>query len=174
LGVGKLEKSLLARPTKYKQDMPALAEKLARAGNTRKSIAKAFGVHVDTLDNWAQQRTELREAIERGRVYFRSECAEKNLFKRVEGYFYEEKTEELRKVKERDPMTGKTVTVEKPVVVKIVHKHMPPDTRAIIFAAKCLMPDKYKEKHDMQVQGLTEFVTELQEARKRALSSKSS
>jgi transposase-like protein len=154
--------------------MPALAEKLAGAGNTAKSIAKAFGVHVDTLDNWVHQRAELREAIERGRICFRSECAEKNLFRRVEGYFYEEKTEELRKIKERDPATGKTVTVEKPVVVKIVHKHIPPDTRAIIFAAKCLMPDKYREKQDVRIQGLTEFVTELQEARKRARCSKPS
>jgi len=164
----------MTRPTKYKDDMPTRAEKLAGAGQTMESIARAFGVHGDTLDSWARQRTELREAIERGRIRFRSECAEKSLFKRVEGYFYEEKTEELRKVKERDPITGKTVTVERQVAVKTVHKHVPPDTRAIIFAAKCLMPDKYKDRQEVQISGLTEFTAELQEARKRASCSHSS
>ncbi len=163
-----MEKSLMARPTKYKENMPALAEKLAREGSTIESISRAFRYPQDTLDNWARQIAELREAIERGRLYFRSECTEKNLLRRVEGYFYEEKTEELRMAKERDPITGKTVTIEKPVVVKVVHKHMPPDTRAIIFAAKCLMPEKYKERQEVQIPGFNEFVTELQEARKRA------
>ena len=93
---------------------------------------------------------------------------EKSLFKRVEGYFYEEKTEELRKVEELDPLTGESVTVEKLVVIKVVHKHVPPDTRSIIFAAKCLMPDKYKDNSEAQMPGFTEFMSELQEARKRA------
>ncbi|MGC9966411.1 MAG: hypothetical protein ABSE08_13495 [Syntrophobacteraceae bacterium] len=164
----------MAKPTKYKEDMPARAEKMARAGNTMAKISRAFGVQRDTLDNWVQQRGKLREAIERGRTHFRSECAEKNLFKRVEGYFYEEKTEELRKVEELDPITGRTVIAEKPVVVKTVRKHVPPDTRAVIFAVKCLMPDKYKDRQEVQISGLTEFVTELQEARKRASNSQSS
>ena len=97
-----------------------------------------------------------------------SERTEQSLFKRIEGYFYEEKTEELRKVQELDPLTGETVTAERPVVVKIVHKHVPPDTRSIIFAAKCLMPEKYKESHEEPASGLTEFINELEEARKRA------
>ncbi len=164
----------MARPTKYTEEMPARAEKMARAGNAMEEISRAFGVHRDTLDNWVQQRCELREAIERGRIYFYSECAEKNLFKRVEGYFYEEKTEELRKVEQLDPITGRTVIAERPVVVKTVHKHVPPDTRAVIFAVKCLMPNRYKERQEMQISGLTEFVTELQEARKRASCSRSS
>jgi transposase-like protein len=163
-----LEKHLMSRPIKYKDDMPARAEKLAAAGQTMESIARAFGVHGDTLDNWVHQETELREAIERGRIRFHSECVEKSLFERIGGYFYEEKTEELRKVKERDPITGKTVTVERPVAVKTVRKHVPPDTRAIIFAAKCLMPDKYKDRQEVQISGLTEFTAELQKARKRA------
>ena len=97
-----------------------------------------------------------------------SERTEQSLFKRIEGYFYEEKTEELRKVEELDPLTGETVTVEKLVVIKVVHKHVPPDTRSIIFAAKCLMPDKYKDNSEAQMPGFTEFMSELQEARKRA------
>jgi len=97
-----------------------------------------------------------------------SEHTEQSLFKRIEGYFYEEKTEELRKVEELDPLTGETVTVDRHVVVKIVHKHVPPDTRSIIFAAKCLMPDKYKESHEAPISGIAEFMTELEEARKRA------
>jgi hypothetical protein len=97
-----------------------------------------------------------------------AERTEQSLFKRIEGYFYEEKTEELRKVEELDPLTGEIVKVDRPVVVKIVRKHVPPDTRSIIFAAKCLMPDKYKESHEPPISGLAEFITELEEARKRA------
>ena len=97
-----------------------------------------------------------------------SERTEQSLFKRIEGYFYEEKTEELRKVEELDPLTGETVTVDRHVVVKIVHKHVPPDTRSIIFAAKCLMPDRYKESNEAPISGIAEFMTELEEARKRA------
>ncbi len=97
-----------------------------------------------------------------------SERTELSLFKRIEGYFYEEKTAELRKVEELDPLTGETVTVDRHVVVKIVHKHVPPDTRSIIFAAKCLLPEKYNESHEAPISGFTEFMTELEEARKRA------
>jgi hypothetical protein len=50
-----------------------------------------------------------------------SERTEQSLFKRIEGYFYEEKTEELRKVEELDPLTGETITVDRHVVVKIDH-----------------------------------------------------
>jgi IS30 family transposase len=158
----------MARPARYKKDMPARVAKMAREGNTMEEISVALGVHRDTLDRWIQRRSELREAIERGRIHFRSKCAEKNLFKRVEGYFYEEKTEELRKVIELDPRTGRTVITEKPVMVKTVHKHIPPDTRAVIFAIKNLMPERYGDRREEQTSALTEFVTELEEARKRA------
>jgi hypothetical protein len=166
--------TFMARQTKYKEDMPERAEKMARAGNTLDEISRSFGVRRDTLDNWIQQRSELREAIERGRTYFRSERAADNLFKRVEGYSYEEKTEELRKVEELDPITGRTVITEKPVVVKTVHKHVPPDTRAVIFAVKCLLPDKYNDRQEAQTSGLAEIVAELEEARIRASADKSS
>ncbi len=148
--------------------MPGRAERLARAGNNMESIAKALCVHRTTLENWAQQRSGLREAIERGRVYYLSGCTEKSLFKRIKGYSYEERIEEPRQVEEVDPATGRSRTVEKMVVVKIVHKHMPPDIRAIIFVTKCLMPEKYKERQGVEASGLAEFLTELEEARERA------
>lgn len=159
----------MGRPTKYAESTLQRAEALAGTGLGTASIAAALGVHRDTLDNWLRRKPELREALEQGRNAFRSGLVEKNLFKRIEGYFYEEKTEELRKIRKNDPVTGEIVTTEKPVVVKTVRRHVPPDTRAIIFAAKCLLPDKYKDKQEVQISGFAEFMAELQEARKRAL-----
>jgi transposase-like protein len=159
---------IMGSDTKYRSDMPARALKMALAGATMDDIARAFGVRRDTLEGWVEQRGKLREAIECGFMRFRSECAEKNLFRRVEGYFYEERTEELRKVEELDPATGRTVAAEKPVVVRTVHKHVPPDTRAVIFAVKCLLPEKYRERQEARQSGLDELAAELEEARKRA------
>ncbi len=158
----------MARPTKFEADMPERAERLARAGNSMKLIAKALCVHRTTLENWTQQRGELKEAIERGRLHYLSELTEESLCKRIRGYFYVERVEELRSVKELDPTTGRIETVEKPVVVRIAHKHMPPDTRAIIFVAKCVMPEKYKERQGAEASGVAEFLAELEEARERA------
>ena len=52
----------------------------------------------------------------------------KTSLKRVESNFYEETTEELREAEKRDPETGLTQGSAGLLVVKVVHKHVPPDT----------------------------------------------
>jgi hypothetical protein len=92
---------------------------------------------------------------------------EDRLYWRIRGYEYKEVTEELREVEEIDRATGAEVIVGKMVTTKIVHKSVAPDVGAIIFAAKNIIPEKYKDKSDLNLGVTDDLAALLTEARNR-------
>jgi hypothetical protein len=73
---------------------------------------------------------------------------EDSLYWKIRGYDYDEVTSELREVECIDPQTQARVLKAKMVETKVVVKQVQPDTQAIIFAAKKLIPEKYADNED--------------------------
>lgn len=108
----------------------------ARDGYSNNQIAEMMGVKRQTLLRWKNDFSVINDALEEGR---------KPVALKIEDAFYrrcmydqiEEVTEE-----EKDGKNG----LEK--VKKVSKKTILPDTTAMIFALKNLMPEKYKDRHE--------------------------
>lgn len=114
----------------------------ARDGLTDEQIAQNMGICVATLYNWKSKHLEILESLKRGKEVVDRQV-ENALLKRALGYKYDE------------------VTIEKGVETKRVTKEVVPDTTAQIFWLKNRRPDKWKDKQDIEVAGLAEEQTKL-------------
>lgn len=56
------------RPTKFKEDMIPMVEKLAGLGLTEREIAEFFGICQETLMNYKKQHESFLEAIKKGKL----------------------------------------------------------------------------------------------------------
>lgn len=116
------KKSNAGRKTKYGEYIaPNLKIILGwlRAGYTEESIAKRLGVGLSTWEHYKATNTSFRSLIHTGRQDIGA-LALNNLYKRANGYDWEEVTKEKGK-------NGKLV------VTKTVTKHLPPDVASNIF-----------------------------------------
>ncbi len=112
-----------AKP-KYNSDVhDKWAWSLAVRGCTEQEIADAMGVSRMTIFRWKKQSDTFREAVETAKDAADA-AVEKSLYKRALGYTYEESETLVETDKD-----GNT----KPVKVKRVKKHVPPDTMAIMY-----------------------------------------
>lgn len=132
--LGKEARALIrrAKAVKYRDNMPARAERLCRVhGFTRADLAVAFGTHPTTINFWMRKHPEFEQAVLRGKDAFDCEVAEHSLIRRVTGYNLVEVTEERQINKRYDFFTGEEILDVEMVPVKRVHKHLPPDVSAI-------------------------------------------
>ncbi|MGP1507459.1 MAG: helix-turn-helix domain-containing protein [Sphaerochaeta sp.] len=109
---------------------------LAIKGATVEEIANAFGVTKRTINRWVKDSKTFNEALKTGREVANAQV-EKSLFERAVGYDKEtsEKLLELDK-------NGNT----KPLKVKTVTTHIPPDVGAIAIWLKNRDPENWKDK----------------------------
>ena len=114
----------------------------ARDGLTDEQIAQNMGIGNRTLYEWKQKYPQISQSLKRGKEVVDRQV-EKALLKRALGYKYDE------------------VTIEKGVETKRVTKEVVPDTTAQIFWLKNRRPDKWKDKQDVEVSGLAEEKTKL-------------
>lgn len=112
-------------------------ESYARDGLTDEQIAQKMGVATSTLYVWMDRFPAISEAIKKGKAPVDMEV-ENALLRRALGYDYEEVTHDLRK----NPETGE----QELMVVKVIKKHMPPDTLAQIFWLKNRKPAQWRDK----------------------------
>lgn len=109
----------------------------ARDGFSDKQIAHNLGIAPPTLNEWKKRFPCISEAIKKGRmpVAYRVEEA---LYNRCE----------WRKVTEvtRSYSTDMEGNVTSRIRITETDRWIPPDTAAIIFASKNLMPNKFKDK----------------------------
>lgn len=96
---------------------------LATKGATDKEIADAFGVSVRTINRWKTNHVSFHKKLETGKASADAKV-EASLYKRAVGYEYEESESLL----EMDAQGN-----QKPLRVKRVKKHVPPDTMAQIY-----------------------------------------
>lgn len=114
----------------------------ARDGLTDEQIAQNMGIGNRTLYEWKQKYPQISQSLKRGKEVVDRQV-ENALLKRALGYKYDE------------------VTIEKGVETKRVTKEVVPDTTAQIFWLKNRRPDKWKDKQDVEVSGLAEEKTKL-------------
>lgn len=110
----------------------------ARNGLSKEQIAHNMGICRDTLNEWEKRFSDISDALKKGKEVVDLEV-ENALLKRALGYEY---TEQRIEVSEKH---GKKVIQ--------ITKHIAPDTTALIFWLKNRMPDKWRDKQQMEHSG---------------------
>ncbi len=118
---------------------------LAKDGKTRAEIAEAMGVSVRTIQRWEKEHQSFKEAVDTGREEADSKV-EKCLYKRALGY---DSVEEEKIVE-----TDKDGNI-KPVRIRSVKKHIPPDTMAIMYWLnnRSRKTGKWSQKQEVEISG---------------------
>lgn len=119
-------------------------EHWCRDGMTEDEVRRRLGVAMSTFSKYKNEKTELSEALKRGKQEADYEV-EDALFKRATGFTYEEVTQEAI----WNPREGR----HELIVSKKVKKNQPPDTTAAIFWLKNRQPDKWRDKQDIEHSG---------------------
>jgi hypothetical protein len=120
----------MARPSKFKLEFVAQAEKLCALGATDVEIADFFGVNVATLYRWKADHSEFGDALKVGKESA-DERVERSLYWRAMGY-------------EHDEVDIRVVNGE--VVQTPIRKYYPPDTTACIFWLKNRRKEQWRDK----------------------------
>ena len=129
---------MTGRPTEYKPEYVAQAEKLCKLGATDLDVAQFFQVHTATVYRWKLEYPEFCEALKRGKE-IADDLVEDRLFKRATGYSHD---------------ATKIFQYEgEPVAVDYIEHH-PPDTTAAIFWLKNRRPDKWRDIKAQEISGV--------------------
>lgn len=124
-------------------------ESWARDGLTDEQIAANMGVGVRTLYDYKQKYPQILQTLKKGKEVVDIQV-ENALLKRALGYKFTETTKE--RVIDYDPETGIPCGSHM-AVTKTVEKEVQPDTTAQIFWLKNRMPEKWRDKRDVSVEG---------------------
>jgi transposase-like protein len=154
------------RPTKYDPSFAERAYQLCReAGLTDKQLATAFGVDKATINRWKHKYPDFCDSLKKGKDEFDSAVVEASLLKAAKGYFVNETTREPCMVKEK----GEVPKIVDPTleVTKRVRKHVQPNVTAIIFWLKNRVPDRWRDKQEIDLGGSLDLEAELNQAEKR-------
>ncbi len=117
-----------------------LLEAWARDGLTDEQIAHNMGISTVTLYSYKNSYPNISNALKRGKAVIDIEV-ENALLKRALGYSYTEETRILN---------PDTQCLE---LTKVVTKEVVPDTTAQIFWLKNRLPEKYRDRKDITVEG---------------------
>lgn len=125
----------MARPSKFKADYIAQAEKLCRLGATDIEVADFLEVDVRTLYRWKGENEAFCQALKSGKEVS-DERVERSLFARATGY-------------EHDEVDIRVVAGQ--IVQTPIRKYYPPDTTAAIFWLKNRKPGDWRDKTEQSV-----------------------
>lgn len=152
------------RPTKYRQEFVALAEELCLLGATDKELAAECGVDEATLHRWKKKHPEFRDTIARAKRPTDGKVA-RALRDRALGA---EWTEEVAiKVKEVEYEEGKRVREVERVEVVELRKAAPPDTNAASLWLRNRDPERWRDRHELEVNDQSSLAEKLRAARER-------
>ena len=125
------------RPSGYKPEFAAQAEKLCKLGATDNEIGQFFEVSVVTVWRWKNSFPDFCSALKRGKE-IADELVEQSLFRRATGYSHDA----VKIMQDKGA----------PVVVPYVEHH-PPDTTAAIFWLKNRKPEQWRDKVQQELTG---------------------
>lgn len=137
----------MARPSSYKPEYAAQAEKLCKLGATDAELADFFGVSVRTINNWKSEHEGFLHSLKAGKDEADSRV-ERSLFLKAVGYEYDA-------VKIFMP-AGAAEPVYAPY-----REHIVPDTTAAIFWLKNRKPAEWRDKVDLEHSGEIGYVARL-------------
>jgi len=139
------------RPSKFKPEFIAQAQKLAKLGATDIEMADFFEVNVATLNRWKLENDKFRESLKMGKEES-DDRVHRSLFARATGYEHDEV--DIR-------------VIEGQIVKTPIRKYYPPDTTAGIFWLKNRRPQEWRDKQEVDHQGnLTVQITRFGENKK--------
>ena len=139
--------NLGGRPSLYSDDFPEQVRRLTGLGLplTERQLARFFGVHGSTIRRWKAQKPEFCAAVERGRLLFDIEVAER-LYELATGtYQWVDEQAVVCKDVVYDDNGNKLRETERAEVVKVV-KRLPPNFSAQQFWLKNHQPEYWSEK----------------------------
>lgn len=127
------------RPSSYKPEFAAQAERLCELGATDPELAEYFGVALQTIRYWMITKPDFLEAVKKAKTACDNRV-ERTLYHRAVGYEYMEEV----------PMKVKGDEGEEVKVIE-VRKHVPPDTTAMIFWLKNRRKDQWRDvsRHEL-------------------------
>lgn len=128
---------MAGRPSKFKPEFVAQAEKLAKLGATDIEIADFFEVDVRTLYRWKGESEQFCQALKVGKTVA-DDRVERSLFARANGY-------------EHDEVDIRVIANE--VVQTPIRKYYPPDTTAAIFWLKNRRAGEWRETKAVELTG---------------------
>lgn len=111
----------------------------ARDGLTDVQIAKNMGISRDTLYEWKKKYPDISDTLKKGKEIADYEV-ENALYKRATGYEYKERVQDIIK-------NNATGEIEKSRI-RIIERHVPPDTTAQIYWLKNRQPAKWGDRKE--------------------------
>lgn len=143
------QKAKVGRPSAYRPEYAAQAEKLTKLGAIDRELAEFFGVSEQTINAWKKEHPAFLESVKRGKEIADAEVAEK-LYHRATGY--------------QHPDTHVS-NYQGTVTLTPLTKHYAPDPTAAIFWLKNRQPAKWRDRVEVAV---TDSIAErLKKARER-------
>jgi len=127
----------MGRPTKFKAEFVAQAEKLCQLGATDMEVADFFDIEVRTLYRWKAENEAFCQALKAGKDVA-DDRVERSLFARANGYEHDEV--DIR-------------VVANAIVQTPIRKYYPPDTTAAIFWLKNRKPKEWRETKAVELTG---------------------
>lgn len=132
---------MAGRPSKFRSEFIAQAEKLCKLGATDIELADFFEVDVRTLYRWKGENEEFCQALKTGKQVA-DERVERSLFARANGYEHDEV--DIR-------------VVDHVIVQTPIRKYYPPDTTACIFWLKNRKPAEWRDKVEQELSGAVQI-----------------
>lgn len=127
----------MARPTDYKDEYAAQAQKLCKLGATDQELADFFEVSVRTIYRWKGEHEAFCQSLKAGKTEA-DDRVERSLFARANGY-------------EHDEVDIRVVGQE--IVQTPIRKYYPPDTTACIFWLKNRRSAEWRDKVEQALMG---------------------
>lgn len=128
---------MAGRPSKFKPEFIAQAEKLCRLGATDMELADFFEVEVRTLYRWKSENEQFCQALKSGKDEA-DDRVERSLYARANGYEHDEV--DIR-------------VVQGGIVQTPIRKYYPPDTTAAIFWLKNRRAAEWREMKAVELTG---------------------
>lgn len=126
---------MAGRPTDYRDEFAAQAEKLCALGATDIELADFFEVDVRTIYNWKHSHTEFFQAVHVGKEAL-DKRVERSLYQRAVGYTFE---------------SEKVFNYQGEIVRAPTREHVPPDPSAALNWLKNRQPETWRDKQDVAV-----------------------
>lgn len=132
---------------KYTPEIKQAIFDCLKDGLNDKQTCERVGIVQDTFYRWLKEKTEFSELVKMAKAEYKSSLVSKledSLYRRATGFEYEETETEYISDKEGNPHIKKQTKKKKRTV---------PDTPALIFALCNLMPEKWKNRLNTQIDG---------------------
>ncbi len=127
----------MARPTKFKDEYIAQAQKLCKLGATDVEVADFLDVDVRTVYRWKNESDEFCHALKLGKVEA-DDRVERSLYAKATGY-------------EHDDIDIRVV--DGTIVQTPIRKYFAPDTTAAIFWLKNRKPEQWRDRQEFEHSG---------------------